>query len=203
VRAAVSWTAPRCQVAQPPSALTQHLQGNKLSQSTFIAALYPKATPFERMQWTVLNSAISLLGYWTAAFFVDKPWYGRRRMQVRVDTGAETAPRGWRGGCVPLRIRAKSLGALRRQRERTQACVTPGVEGKKWLGPRPLDHPSPWRSATSNRPSGAGGSRLSLVGSASPRPGSSLPNQPAEIVFASVLASPTTPTPPHPSPSGS
>jgi hypothetical protein len=33
------------------------------------------------MQWTVLNSAISLLGYWTAAVFVDKPWYGRVRMQ--------------------------------------------------------------------------------------------------------------------------
>jgi hypothetical protein len=35
------------------------------------------------MQWTVLNSAISLLGYWLAAALVDKPWYGRRRMQVR------------------------------------------------------------------------------------------------------------------------
>jgi hypothetical protein len=33
-----------------------------------------QATPFERMQWTVLNSAISLLGYWAAAALVDKPW---------------------------------------------------------------------------------------------------------------------------------
>ena len=39
------------------------------------------------MQWTVLNSAISLLGYWTAAVFVDKPWYGRMRMQVRGAAG--------------------------------------------------------------------------------------------------------------------
>jgi MFS family permease len=55
--------------------------GNKLFQSTFIALLYPKATEFERMQWTVLNSAISLLGYWCAAALVDKKWYGRCRMQ--------------------------------------------------------------------------------------------------------------------------
>ena len=55
--------------------------GNKLFQSTFIAALYPTASPFVRMQWTVLNSAISLCGYWVAAALVDKPWYGRRRMQ--------------------------------------------------------------------------------------------------------------------------
>ena len=55
--------------------------GNKLFQSTFIAALYPDATPFERMQWTVLNSAVSLAGYWLAAAWVDKKWYGRRLMQ--------------------------------------------------------------------------------------------------------------------------
>lgn len=33
------------------------------------------------MQWTVLNSAISLMGYWAAASVVDKKWYGRCRMQ--------------------------------------------------------------------------------------------------------------------------
>ncbi|KAI8468145.1 MAG: major facilitator superfamily domain-containing protein [Monoraphidium minutum] len=56
--------------------------GNKLFQSSFIKALYPDATPFERMQWTVLNSAISLCGYWLAAAVIDKPWYGRQRMQT-------------------------------------------------------------------------------------------------------------------------
>lgn len=56
--------------------------GNKLFQSTFIAALYPDATPFERMQWTVLNSTVSLFGYWLAAALVDKPWWGRMRMQA-------------------------------------------------------------------------------------------------------------------------
>lgn len=34
------------------------------------------------MQWTVLNSSIALTGYWMAAALVDKPWYGRRFMQV-------------------------------------------------------------------------------------------------------------------------
>lgn len=33
-----------------------------------------QATPFERMQWTVLNSAVSLMGYWAAAALVDKKW---------------------------------------------------------------------------------------------------------------------------------
>jgi len=42
----------------------------------------PQATPFERMQWTILNSFISLLGYYVAAALVDKRWYGRRTMQV-------------------------------------------------------------------------------------------------------------------------
>jgi hypothetical protein len=46
-----------------------------------VPRLLPQATEFERMQWSVLNSAISLTGYWTAACFVDKPWYGRVRMQ--------------------------------------------------------------------------------------------------------------------------
>lgn len=41
------------------------------------------------MQWTVLNSAISLMGYWVAAYCVDKKWYGRRRMQVRFSPGRE------------------------------------------------------------------------------------------------------------------
>jgi hypothetical protein len=76
-------------------------QGNKLFQSRFIAALYPKATPFERMQWTVLNSFIALLGYWLAAAWVDKSWYGRRRMQVRGPGGAgkgkAPASKAWNG----------------------------------------------------------------------------------------------------------
>jgi hypothetical protein len=49
--------------------------GNKLFQSTFIALLYPKATEFERMQWTVLNSAVSLMGYFCAAALIDKKWW--------------------------------------------------------------------------------------------------------------------------------
>jgi hypothetical protein len=48
--------------------------GNKLFQSTFIALLYPKATEFERMQRTVLNSAVSLMGYFCAAALIDKKW---------------------------------------------------------------------------------------------------------------------------------
>eukprot|EP00798_Chlamydomonas_sp_ICE-L_P032550 gene32550-17267_t len=55
--------------------------GNKLFQSTFISILYPLATQYEQQKWTVLNCAIALMGYYAAALMVDKPWYGRRRMQ--------------------------------------------------------------------------------------------------------------------------
>eukprot|EP00877_Chromochloris_zofingiensis_P011664 jgi/Chrzof1/6751/Cz19g08020.t1 len=40
------------------------------------------ASEFTRKQWAVLNSAIALVGYWAAAWLVDKPWYGRRFMQL-------------------------------------------------------------------------------------------------------------------------
>lgn len=55
--------------------------GNKLQQGQFISLLYPKATPFVKQQWTVLNSFIALLGYYLAVALVDKKWYGRVRMQ--------------------------------------------------------------------------------------------------------------------------
>ena len=42
-----------------------------------------QATPYKKQQWTVLNSFIALTGYYMAAWLVDKPWYGRVRMQVR------------------------------------------------------------------------------------------------------------------------
>lgn len=55
--------------------------GNKLFQSTFIAEISPGASLFVRYQWTLLNSAVSLAGYFVAAYFIDKPYYGRKRMQ--------------------------------------------------------------------------------------------------------------------------
>jgi MFS family permease len=56
--------------------------GSKLFQSTFISVLSPGASTFERLQWTLLNSAVSLVGYYFAAYTIDKQWYGRRRMQA-------------------------------------------------------------------------------------------------------------------------
>lgn len=55
--------------------------GNKIFQSTFISILYPTATAFKKQQFTLLNAGVALTGYWFAAWLVDKPWYGRRRMQ--------------------------------------------------------------------------------------------------------------------------
>ena len=31
--------------------------------------------------WTLLNSGISLIGYWAAAYMIDDVYYGRKRMQ--------------------------------------------------------------------------------------------------------------------------
>jgi hypothetical protein len=34
------------------------------------------------MQWAALNNAVALIGNWAAAAFVDRPWFGRRKMQA-------------------------------------------------------------------------------------------------------------------------
>lgn len=31
--------------------------------------------------WTLLNSGVSLIGYWAAAYMIDDIYYGRKRMQ--------------------------------------------------------------------------------------------------------------------------
>ncbi|KAL4458363.1 hypothetical protein ABPG75_013228 [Micractinium tetrahymenae] len=55
--------------------------GNKLFQSQFIAVISPGASRFVQVQWTLLNSGIALLGYYCAAFTIDRQWLGRRRLQ--------------------------------------------------------------------------------------------------------------------------
>ncbi|CAL8462225.1 g1756 [Coccomyxa elongata] len=55
--------------------------GNKLFQSTFIKILYPGASILTTLEWTLLNSAVSLVGYYFSAFTVDKLWMGRVRLQ--------------------------------------------------------------------------------------------------------------------------
>lgn len=55
--------------------------GNKLFQSTFIGIINPGASVKKVLEWTLLNSSVALVGYYFAAFTIDKPWMGRRRMQ--------------------------------------------------------------------------------------------------------------------------
>ncbi|KAL4429622.1 hypothetical protein ABPG77_008671 [Micractinium sp. CCAP 211/92] len=55
--------------------------GNKLFQSQFINVISPGASRYVQMQWTLLNSGIALLGYYCAAFTIDRRWMGRRRLQ--------------------------------------------------------------------------------------------------------------------------
>ena len=55
--------------------------GNKLFQGTFIKVINPTATLFEVLLWTALNSGVALIGYYFAAFTIDKSWMGRKRMQ--------------------------------------------------------------------------------------------------------------------------
>lgn len=56
--------------------------GNKLFQGTFIKIINPDATLIQALEWTLLNSSVALVGYYFAAFTIDKPWMGRMRMQV-------------------------------------------------------------------------------------------------------------------------
>lgn len=45
--------------------------------------MYRDASLYERMQWTLLNSFVSLVGYYCSAYFVDKPWFGRKLLQTQ------------------------------------------------------------------------------------------------------------------------
>jgi hypothetical protein len=56
--------------------------GNKLFQSTFIGIIVPHASLKTSLEWTLLNSTVALVGYYFAAFTVDRAWMGRRRMQA-------------------------------------------------------------------------------------------------------------------------
>jgi hypothetical protein len=56
--------------------------GNKLFQSTFIGIIVGKNVTLQTtLKWTLLNSAVALVGYYFAAFTVDRKWMGRVRMQ--------------------------------------------------------------------------------------------------------------------------
>ena len=54
----------------------------QLFQSTFIKIINPHASVIQILEWTLLNSAVALVGYYFAAFTIDKPWMGRMRMQI-------------------------------------------------------------------------------------------------------------------------
>lgn len=56
--------------------------GNKLFQGTFIKILNPNATVITTLWWTALNSGVAVVGYYFAAFTIDKTWMGRTRMQM-------------------------------------------------------------------------------------------------------------------------
>ena len=56
--------------------------GNKLFQGAFIKVINPSASLLELLLWTTLNSAVALVGYYFAAFTIDRQWMGRKRMQA-------------------------------------------------------------------------------------------------------------------------
>jgi hypothetical protein len=59
--------------------------GNKLFQSDFIEIIQPGSSLIGQLQFNLLNSSVALVGYYAAAFTIDKPWMGRRRMQVNLN----------------------------------------------------------------------------------------------------------------------
>lgn len=58
-----------------PTLLTSHA-------GAFIKILYPKASVFKTWEYSLLNAAVSLVGYYFAALLVDYKLYGRRTMQM-------------------------------------------------------------------------------------------------------------------------
>jgi hypothetical protein len=70
--------------------------GNKLFQGTFIKILYGnEVTLFMTLKWTLLNSVVALVGYYVAAFTIDKQWMGRWRMQGTHGGLRCTLPDAW------------------------------------------------------------------------------------------------------------
>ncbi|GAQ81563.1 phosphate transporter [Klebsormidium nitens] len=57
--------------------------GNKLFQGTFIKIIVgPNVGLLTTVEYTLLNAVIALVGYYFAAFTIDKRWMGRTRMQI-------------------------------------------------------------------------------------------------------------------------
>ena len=51
-------------------------------QSEFIGIIHPGASLIGQLEYNLLNSSVALFGYYLAAATIDRPWMGRRRMQV-------------------------------------------------------------------------------------------------------------------------
>eukprot|EP01138_Halocafeteria_seosinensis_P001688 gb/GECG01001730.1/.p1 GENE.gb/GECG01001730.1/~~gb/GECG01001730.1/.p1 ORF type:complete len:599 (+),score=85.86 gb/GECG01001730.1/:1-1797(+) len=56
--------------------------GNKLFQGKFINVIEEEHTVFTTLKWTLVNAIIAYVGYFVAAFTIDRKWMGRRKMQV-------------------------------------------------------------------------------------------------------------------------
>eukprot|EP01138_Halocafeteria_seosinensis_P009413 gb/GECG01009619.1/.p1 GENE.gb/GECG01009619.1/~~gb/GECG01009619.1/.p1 ORF type:complete len:548 (+),score=42.29 gb/GECG01009619.1/:1-1644(+) len=56
--------------------------GNKLFQGRFINIIEQEHTVFTTLKWTLVNASIAYLGYFVAAYTMDKQWMGRRKMQA-------------------------------------------------------------------------------------------------------------------------
>ncbi|GAA6017770.1 hypothetical protein JCM11491_004611 [Sporobolomyces phaffii] len=55
--------------------------GNKIFSSVFIGIIHPGASLVVTWEYNLLNTAVSLVGYYLAMFLIDHKFYGRRRMQ--------------------------------------------------------------------------------------------------------------------------
>ncbi|GAA6061809.1 hypothetical protein JCM10212_004865 [Sporobolomyces blumeae] len=55
--------------------------GNKIFSSVFIGIIHPGASLVVTWEYNLLNTAVSLAGYYLAMILIDHKFYGRRRMQ--------------------------------------------------------------------------------------------------------------------------
>jgi len=94
--------------------------GNKLFQSEFISVIRPGATLVQQLEFNLLNSSVALWGYYAAAFTIDLPWMGRRRMQARAP--ARPGGKCWR---KTVNCPAYRMNRARRGRSDGGATETP------------------------------------------------------------------------------
>jgi len=82
----------------------------------------PGATLVQQLEFNLLNSSVALWGYYAAAFTIDLPWMGRRRMQARPHARRSGRPMPNTVSCPACHTNRRPGVTRRRQKPRAAPC---------------------------------------------------------------------------------